>query len=79
MPRFFLHLVDDVGAPDEEGVELSDLDAARARAIGEARALIGESVRTDGRIVLGHRIDIEDEAGRRLDSVYFRDAVRIDG
>ena len=78
MPRFYLHLVDDVDAPDEEGVELADLSAARVRAMGEARALIGESVRAEGRIVLSHRIDIEDEHGKLLDTIYFRDAVRID-
>ena len=29
MPRFFFHLHNDIEAPDEEGLELSDLEAAR--------------------------------------------------
>ncbi len=64
---------------DFQGVELRDLDEARAEAAHQARGMIGEITKTEGRIVLSHRIDIEDEEGRVLDSVVFRDIVRIEG
>jgi hypothetical protein len=79
MPRYFFHLHNDVDAPDPEGVELRDLDAARARALYNARFSAGESVKDMGHIVGDHRIDIEDENGTVLDTVYFRDAVKIEG
>jgi len=34
VPRFYFHLIDDFDAPDEEGVELPDLEAAREHAKG---------------------------------------------
>jgi hypothetical protein len=57
VPRFYFHLFNDVDVPDEEGIELPDLDAARAAAVQQARGMIGELVKTDARIVLDHRID----------------------
>jgi len=67
----------DVDCPDHEGVELPDLDAARKRAIENARFTAGETVKGTGRIIGEHRIDIEDDQGQVLDTVYFRDAVKI--
>jgi hypothetical protein len=64
--------------PDFEGIELPDLVAARANAVEQARGMIGESAKTDGRIVLSHHINIEDEEGRLLDTVMFRDIINIE-
>jgi hypothetical protein len=64
--------------PDLEGIELPDLASARASAIEQARGMIGETAKTDARIVLSHHIDIEDEKGRVLDTVTFRDIIRIE-
>jgi hypothetical protein len=63
---------------DLEGVELADLGAAHARAIEQALGMIGEVVKTEARIVLSHHIDIEDEDGRVLDTVTFRDIIRVE-
>jgi hypothetical protein len=76
--RFYFHLICDIDVPDEEGFELPDLEAARENAREQARGLIGELMKTDGRIVLSHRVDIEDLSGAVLDTIYFRDVVSIE-
>ena len=78
MPRFYFHLINDMDVPDLEGVDLPDLDAARAAAVDQARGMMGEMAKTDARIVLHHRIDIEDEQRRVLESVIFRDIISIE-
>ena len=65
--------------PDEEGKELPDLAAAQDCARLDARMLMGQMLKDEGHINLTHRIDIEDEQGRVLDSVWFRDVVQVDG
>ena len=79
MPRYHFHLHNDVNCPDEEGVELPDLQAARKTALHNARFTAGETVKDRGHLFGDHRIDIEDENGAVLDTVYFRDAVKIEG
>lgn len=78
MPRFYFHLINDIDVPDLEGVELPDIDAARAQAATQARGMIGEMTKTEGRIVLHHRIDIEDEDGTVLASVIFGDVITVE-
>jgi hypothetical protein len=77
MPRFFFHVLDDLGCQDEEGRELADLEAAKAEAVKGARSLICGQV-LEGRLALNHHIEIEDEAGNRVGDIAFRDAVRIE-
>jgi hypothetical protein len=79
MPRYFFHLHNDVEARDEEGIELADLEAARQLAFQNVRFTAGETIKEKGRIVLDHRIDIEDDKGNVLDTVRFRDAVAVEG
>ena len=78
MPRFYFHLRNDVDAPDDEGVELASLEGAKAHAVQQARFSFGEAAKELGRVVLSHRIDIEDEQGLVMATVYFRDAVAIE-
>ena len=78
VPRFFFHIRDDIDTSDEEGLELRDVDSARERAIFSARALMCETLMYDGRVTLGHRIDIEDERHSVVASVPFREAVKIE-
>ena len=78
MPRYFFHLHNDIDCPDEEGLELPDLTTARMHAIHTARFTAGETVKDHGHIIGDHRIDIEDDKGGVLDTVYFRDAVSIE-
>lgn len=77
MPHYFFHLYNDVDVPDFEGEELANLDAARTYAVKQARALIGDGARRDGRIVLNHRIDIEDVERNVVATVRFADVLNI--
>ena len=78
MPRYYFHLLNDVDVPDEEGKELPDLEAAREQARFNVRFTAGETLKEEGRISLGHRIEIEDAGGTVLDTVYFGDVLQID-
>ena len=77
MARFFfdLHECGKV-ARDPEGQELSDLDVARGTAIESARAIMCYEL-SHGHLCLSCHIDINDNAGRRLERVAFKDAVQI--
>jgi hypothetical protein len=79
VPRYFLHLRNDIDVPDEEGFELPNLDAARVLARENALISLAQTAKDEGRINFSHRIDIEDEQGRILDTVWFRDVVKVEG
>jgi hypothetical protein len=76
MPRYLFHVINDIDAPGEEGVELANLAMAHLKAIDAARDLASAAVR-QGRLDLKHRVDIEDEAGKVLLSVTFADAIEL--
>jgi hypothetical protein len=78
VPRFYFHLHNDVDVPDDEGVELPDLQAARTHAVRSARVTFAETAKDNVRVVLHHRIDIENEQRVVLDTVHFRDAVKVE-
>jgi hypothetical protein len=78
MPRFFFHIHDDLDCPDDEGTELPDLAAAEESATSEARLLMCDLLRREGRIALNHRIDIEDDEGGLLATVPFSKVVKIE-
>jgi hypothetical protein len=78
MPKFYFHLHNSLDVSDREGGDYDDLASARAAAAFQARALASELVKEDGRIVLRHRIDIENADGAVLDSVSFGDVVRVE-
>lgn len=78
VPRFYFHLHDDFDVRDEEGLQLMDAAAARAAGRLQARRLIGELVKEQGRIALHHSIRIEDENGKLVEVITFRDIVRIE-
>ena len=76
MPRFYFHVFNDETSLDDEGLELPDLEAARAHAVEGARSLMSDLV-WRGRIVLSHHIAIQNEQGELLLDVRFGDAVEI--
>lgn len=78
MPRFYFHLRNDVIVDDEEGKDLADLPAAREVAIHTARHLAAESV-LEGRLHLGHYIEIGNEYGHIVATIAFREAVTVEG
>jgi hypothetical protein len=63
-------------APDEEGSELADLDAAKARGIKEARSVAAEQVR-QGKLDLNHRVEVSYEQGIVVHTIRFADAIDI--
>ena len=77
MPHYHLHLHNaHVDALDDEGIDLIDLDAAKAKAINGIRGFLGHEI-ADGRIDLRGRIEIADDAGHILMKVRFDEAVTI--
>jgi DUF1009 family protein len=77
MPQFYFHLHDNMDVTDEEGKELPDLEAAHAYAMNLARFEVGQAVIARGKVLLSHRIDIEDEQGHVVGSLRFGDVVQI--
>ena len=70
MPRYFFHIRDGVSYPDEEGVELPDLDAARSAAAKLAGLTLHDDHETFWK---GEewRVDVTDEAEMILFSLHF--------
>ena len=77
MPRYYFHVYDELALRDEDGVVFADDAAARSAALADARMMICDEV-MKGRLVLHHRIEVEDGAGGRVLTLPFSDAVRIE-
>jgi hypothetical protein len=78
VPRFYFHLLNDVDAPDEEGKELPDLEAALEHAKRSALFTASETLKEKAQLVLSHCIQIEDADGKVLDTIYFRDVLNVE-
>jgi hypothetical protein len=76
VPRFYFHLFNDIRSIDPEGIELPNAEAALERAKAEARHMAAQSV-AKGHLILDHHIDVVDEAGGAVGTVYFKDVVEI--
>jgi len=76
MPHFYFHVHNDVEAIDPEGRELPDLDAAREAATRDAREMAAEMV-MQGRLHLGHCIEVTDGKGAPVMTVTFGDVIEI--
>lgn len=77
MPRYFFNLYNDEVTRDREGSFFPDGDAARHRAMHEARVLAADSVREHGHLVRSHHIQILDDSGAEIASIRFGDVVSI--
>ncbi len=79
MPHYHLNLHNaHYDAIDEEGVDLTDIKQARARAVGGIRDFIGHEA-MGGTIDFRGRVEIVDDAGTVLETVAFKDAFEIKG
>jgi hypothetical protein len=76
MPRFYFNVYDDIIAPDEEGTELPNEQAARLHALIGVRSLIAEQVKR-GYMVRSHWIDVMDGEGALVMTITFGSAVDI--
>jgi hypothetical protein len=63
---------------DEEGAEMSDIGAARANAVHEARQIMAAEV-LQGRLCLACHIEVVDNEKNALLVVAFSDAVIVSG
>ena len=77
MRRYRFHIFNDDHTIDPDGKNFPDLNAARIYAISCAREIMGDELKTKGRIDLSHWIEIEDEQGD-MHVLAFADAVTID-
>jgi hypothetical protein len=76
MARYFMHLVDGADTLlDDEGVILSEAEVPGA-ALFAARDCMSHDLLT-GCLRLGYRIEVQDEQGKLVHSLEFRDAVEI--
>ena len=77
MPMFYLHVCNGEGfAEDDEGSELPDLQAARARAITGLRDIMSSEMK-QGLVNMASFIEIEDENHRLLATVEAQEAVTL--
>ena len=75
--RYFFHLKNRTGeVRDEEGSELPDVAAARARALESIRAILSHELQ-EGRIDLAGHVDVLEAGGRQVLHVEFGEAVEI--
>ncbi len=63
---------------DEEGLELPNLEAARARAEAYALDMTAATVLEERKINLHHRIEVTDGMGQKVLTVEFGDLVTIE-
>jgi hypothetical protein len=57
MTSFYFHLRDDLDVADEAGLELPNLEAARAHAAANARFTLAQTAMDEGKINFDHRIE----------------------
>ena len=77
MYRYHINLFDDWVVIDEEGCDLPDLAAAKARAISGGRGVMAEHLLAGRPLNLDHRLEITDEHGAVLAVLYFRELTTI--
>jgi hypothetical protein len=76
MARYYRHIRQgDRLVEDPEGVELPDLDAARAEALQGIRDVLAEAIKRGDDTALDEVIVIADEAGREMMTIPFADAL----
>lgn len=76
MPLYFFNLFNDDITMDDEGVQLADVEAARAHAVKEARVMAADSV-IHGHFTRSHRIEVVDEGQNLVGIVRFDEAVVV--
>jgi hypothetical protein len=73
MPRYFFHIRDRGNfIPDEEGMELADLHAARSEATVSAHAMLADAI-ADADDISHQVIEVSDGSGRVLAELALRE------
>jgi hypothetical protein len=77
VPRHYFLVHEGQGnAPDEEGAELADIEAALLHAAAGARSIMSDSI-LRGELDLGAFIDVQDDGRNALARLYFGEAVNV--
>lgn len=77
MPHFYFHVFNGTGEThDDEGVDLPDLDAARARALSGIRSILRDEL-SRGLLDFGGMIRVTDAEGELFFEVPFDMAVEL--
>jgi hypothetical protein len=77
MQRYFFNVYNGTGLTEDlEGLELSDLAAAREQALTGIRSILGEELGS-GLVDLTGRLEICDGSGSLLLSIPFSDAIEV--
>jgi hypothetical protein len=77
VPQYYLHIHNRLGnALDEEGLDLDNLETARARAIEGIRSFLSSEV-LEGKLDLRGHLDIAQDDGVVLDRIAFDEAVLV--
>jgi len=76
MPRYYRHIRHDGQViQDPEGIDLPDLEAARAEAIQGIRDILAEAVKSGADDMVDDALVLTDEAGRVLTIIPFIEAL----
>ena len=76
MPRYYRHIRQgDQLIHDTDGIELADLDAARADALEGIRDILAEAIRRGNDVPLDDAIIITSKAGREFMTIPFVEAL----
>ena len=76
MPRYYRHIrQSDQLIHDTDGIELADLDAARADALEGIRDILAEAIKRGNDVPLDDAIVITNKAGRELMTIPFIEAL----
>lgn len=74
MPRYFFHVHDLLGAiKDDEGMDLADLDEAKAEAVRSAREMVAEGKKV-GAAGLDRVIEVKTAEGETVFMLIFEEA-----
>lgn len=77
MPLYHFHVQSAIEAYDAEGIELPNLEAAKASAVTSVRALIVEEIRHEHRFSPNHSIRIANADGLSLHVTRYGDCVDV--
>jgi hypothetical protein len=77
MPHYYFHVTNSTGfVKDEEGRELSSIEAARREGVSDIRSILSEEVKL-GRLDLRGHIEITNEEGTVVSLLPFEDAIKL--
>lgn len=78
MPKVFFHLCDHSEFVLDEQGSIVDLEGVPERTLRAAREIIADDA-LSGRVNMGYSIEVRDDAGKTIHTLFFKDAVEFVG